>query len=68
MNIFEYLESHYDEDGFVPAEASYPVPEPPGSQGKFAAMLARVERGEDLFHPLDSGLPVDRESDGNFFR
>lgn len=68
MNIFEYLEVHHDEDGFIPCEASQPVADLPGSSAKFWAIVARVERGEDLFHPLDNDLPCDRESSGDFFR
>ena len=68
MNIFKYLETHHDEDGFTPCEASFPVAGPPGSGEKFWAIVARAERGEELFHPLDSNLPLDREGDGNFFR
>lgn len=68
MNIFEYLETHHDEDGFVPSEATFPVVDCPGSGAKFRAIVERAERGEELFHPLDSNLPLDREGDGNFFR
>lgn len=68
MNIFQYLETHHGEDGFVPSEATSPVADPPGSVEKFRAIAARVDRGEELFHPLDSCLPLDREGDGNFFR
>lgn len=35
--------------------ASCPTSYHPGSQGKIAAMEARVERGESLYHPGDAG-------------
>lgn len=36
----------------LPAE---PVPHPPGTPAKVAAMAARAEAGEQLWHPEDAG-------------
>lgn len=68
MNIFEYLETHHSDAGFEPPLSEHPVLDPPGSDAKFRAMVSRIERGEELFHPLDLGLPSNTESSGNFFR
>ena len=68
MNIFEYLVLNLGDAGFEPEVSEHPVTALPGSRAKFLAMVARIERGEELFHPMDQGLLSDREADGEFFR
>lgn len=71
MNIFEYLEGNYSEAGFVPAAPSRAVNFTPGSSEKYQEILARVERGEELFHRDDVNFLSRSENDeipGLFFR
>lgn len=59
-SVFAAIDKHGDEGRFVPKPASEPaVGIRPGSIDKIKLLMARVEQGEELWHPDDEVLPCE---------
>jgi hypothetical protein len=53
-NVDHWINYHKDDHHWIPAPASEPTTEPPGTVGKVMVMRKRLESGEDLYHPDDA--------------
>ena len=58
VGIRIYLDAHKSEEGFEPRGLPEPTQARPGSREKVAILAARLEKGVDLYHPLDNPIPI----------
>jgi len=53
MNLFQHIFERGDDAEFEPRPAERPTTARPGTAEKIVVLAARVEAGEDLWHPND---------------